>query len=198
MNARFQKILILFLCGALLLVIPASAGFLDFIFGTPAPTPAPSVSTGGGTTSQVTAANPDLGTILALLRTINDQVSLVAENTRPQGKGILSGNVVLFDSAGNAGNAIQSGSAVAAVPQGTCDIALYSSVRMRTTVEEMKDYASSNNKYSRNRQACIDSYLCRKTVSTDESFSFLYFEYTASDPAAPLSRVTLSYRCPGY
>ena len=190
MDARFQKILILSLCGALLFIAGCATTGPS---GGAVPTP-----TAGGPTSQVAAANPDLGTIVALLRTMNDQVSLVAENTRPQGKGILSGNIVLFDSSGNGANAIQSGSAVAAIPQGSCDIALYSGVRMRTIVEEMKDYASTNNKYSRNRQACIDTYLCRKTVSTDDSFSFLYFEFTASDTAAPLSRVTLSYRCPGY
>lgn len=196
MNGRFQKILIIILCATILLVPPASAGYLDFIFGTPAPTPAP-VSTGGGATAgQVAAANPDLGTIISLLQTINDRVSLVAENTRPQGKGILSGNIVLFDSMGNTGNAIQSGSAVVALPSGTCDIALYSPVKMRSIVEEMKDYTTD--KYSRNHQACIDSYLCRKTVSTDESFSFLYIEYTASRSAESLSRVTLSYRCPAY
>jgi hypothetical protein len=144
----------------------------------------------------VVAANPDIGSILAILRTMNDQVALIAENTRPQAQGVLSGNVILFDDAGNAANAIQSGSAVAAVPQGTCEIVIYSTVITRSTVEEMNNYGlTESSKYSRNRQACVDSYFCRKTVNTDGSYSFLYFEFTASRTSAPLNRVTLSYRC---
>jgi len=194
MKPRFAKIVILVLCGAFLLVLPASAGFLDFIFGTPAPTQAP-VSTGGGTTTgQVAAANPDLGTIIALLRTLSDQVSLVAENTRPPGRGIVTGNIVLFDNGGDTANTIAAGTSVIALPQGSCDVAVYgASMRMFITLEEMKDYTSKI--YSRNYQACADIYICRKTVALDDDYSYLYLTYKAYDSTKRLTQVTLSYRC---
>ena len=186
MKGELPKILISALCGALLILAGCT---------TPAPT------TGAAPTPVVTAAqapvtNPDLGSILTVLETMNGEVSQIAENTQPQAKGILAGNFVLFDDMGNAANAVQSGSAVAAVPLGTCDIVMYSPNLMRVTVEEMNSYGTTQaSKYSRNRQACVDTYFCRKSVSTDNSYAFLYFEFTASSSSAPLNRVTLSYRC---
>jgi hypothetical protein len=198
MNARFTKILIFILCGALLLVLPASAGYLDFIFGTPAPTPAPVVPSGGGTaTSQIAAASPDLGTIIALLRTINDRVSLVAENTHPQAKEKITGNIVLFDTMGNTANAIKSGTSIVALPQGSCDIAIYArSVPLYITVEEEKDLSVQiTQRYYRNQQTCIDVPMCRRTVSLDDDYSFLYIEYKPYESRDSLNQVTLSYRC---
>jgi hypothetical protein len=185
MNARFRNVLILFLCGALLLIAGCATTAPS---GGEGPTP-----TAGGPTSQV-AANPDLGTIIALLRTINDQVSLVAENTRPPGKGIVTGNIVLFDTAGNPANTITDGTSVVALPQGSCDIAVYGyGLKMFITVEEIKDYTST--KYSRDYQACADVYLCRKTIALDDDFSYLYLTYKPYDSTKPLTQVTLSYRC---
>lgn len=195
MNARFKKILIIILCGAFLLVIPASAGFLDFIFGTPAPTPTPTTVTGGGTTtSQVAATSPDLATIESLLRTINDEVSLIGENTRPQATGILTGNIVLFDPNEEQSNTVMSGTYVVSLPGGSCDIAVYGdSLQMFITVEELKNYVSD--KYSRNYQTCADVYLCRKTVALDTDYSYLFVTAKPYDSTKSLTRVTLSYRC---
>ena len=143
---------------------------------------------------QVAAASPDLGTIITLLRTINDQVSLVAENTRPPGKGIVTGNIALFDNGGDTANTITDGTSVIALPQGSCDIAVYGdSLQTFITVEEMKDYTST--KYSRNYQACAGVYLCRKTVALDDDFSYLYLTYKPYDSTKRLTGVTLSYRC---
>ncbi|HXW98642.1 MAG TPA: hypothetical protein VEI51_02840 [Methanomicrobiales archaeon] len=186
MKGEIPKILISALCAALLILAGCTA---------PAPTtgaaPTPAVTAG-----QAPVANPDIGSILSELQAVNTGVSQIAQNTQPQPKGILAGNVVLFDDAGNAANAIQSGSAVAAVPLGTCDIAIYSTAIMRATVEEMNSYVTSeSSKYSRNRQACVDTFFCRKSVSTDNGYAFLFFTFTASSSSAPLNRVTLSYRC---
>ncbi|MDD1662165.1 MAG: hypothetical protein LUQ60_00230 [Methanomicrobiales archaeon] len=185
MNGRFAKILILVLCGALLLIAGCTTTAPS---GGAAPTPA------GGTTTQVSTSNADLGTITALLRTINDQVSLVAENTRPQGKGILTGTIVLFDNQGDPTHNIGEGTSVIALPQGSCDIAVYaSSISTYTIIEEMKDYVSE--KYTRNKQVCLDTVLCRKTVTLDGDFSYLYIDYKPYSAAKTLSKVTLSYRC---
>jgi len=185
MNARFEKIVILVLCGALLLIAGCA---------TPAPSGGAVQTPAGGTTTQVSTSTPDLGTITALLRTINDQVSLVAENTRPPGKGIVTGNIILFDATGNTANPITDGTSIIALPQGSCDIAVYGyATRMFITVEEMKDYTSI--KYSRNYQACADVYLCRKTIALDDDFSYLYLTYKPYDSTKRLTQVTLSYRC---
>lgn len=188
MNAGFEKIVILVLCGVLLLIAGCT---------TPAPSGGAAPTPAGGTTTQVSTSNADLGTITALLRTINDQVSLVAENTRPPGKGIVTGNIVLFDTMGNTANAIKSGTSIVALPQGSCDIAIYAqSVRLFTTVEEEKDLSvSTDNRYYRNRQTCFDDPMCRETVSLDDDFSFLYIEYKSYNPSDSLNKVTLSYRC---
>ena len=185
MNARFPKILILILCGALLLIAGCTTTAPS---GGAVPTPA------GGTTTQVSTSTPDLGTITALLRTISDQVSLVAENTRPPGKGIVTGNMALFDNGGDTANTITDGTSVIALPQGSCDIAVYGdSMRMFITVEEMKDYTSV--KYSRTYQACADVYICRKTVTLDNDYSYLFLTYKPYDSTKRLTGVTLSYRC---
>ena len=185
MDARFQKILILFLCGAFLFIAGCASTAPS---GGAAPSPT------AGQTSQVAAANPDLGTIVALLRTINDQVSLVAENTRPAGKGILTGNIELFDNGGDIANTITDGTSVVALPQGSCDIAVYGDgMRTFITVEEMKDYTSV--KYSRDYQACADVYICRKTVNLDDDYSYLFLTYKPYDSTKRLTQITLSYRC---
>jgi hypothetical protein len=194
MDARFKKILILGFCGAFLLAVPASASFLDFIFGTPAPTPAPVVSSGGGAPTQVTAMSPDLAIIESLLRSISDQVSLIAENTRPQLKAPVTGNIVLFDTAGDLSHTVTNGTYVVALPEGSCDIAVYGdSLLMYITVEELKDYQSS--RYSRNYQTCVDVYLCRRTVTLDDDYSYLYITAKPYDYRNQLTRITLSYRC---
>lgn len=185
MNARFPKILILVLCGALLLIAGCTTTAPP---GGAVPTPA------GGAITQVSTSTPDLGTITALLRTINDQVSLVAENTRPPGKGIVTGNIALFDNGGDTANTITDGTSIIALPQGSCDIAVYGdSLQTFITVEEMKDYGST--KYSRNYQACAGVYLCRKTVALDDDFSYLFLTYKPYDSTKRLTGVTLSYRC---
>ncbi len=184
MNGRFAQILICVLCGALLLIAGCTA---------PAPT-------GGAATTptvratQAPVTGTDLGTVISLLRGISDQVALVAENTRPEGRGTVTGNIILFDTAGNTANTITDGSSILALPLGSCDIAVYGyGTRIFTTVEEMKDYTST--KYSRNSQACADSYLCRKTITLDDNYSYLYITYKPYDSTKRLTQVTLSYRC---
>jgi hypothetical protein len=189
MNGRFAKILILVFCGALLLIAGCTTTAPS---GGTAPTP-----TVGGSTSQVAAANPDLGTIISLLRTINDRVNLIAENTHPQATEKLTGNIVLFDTRGNTANAIKSGTSIVALPPGSCDIAIFAqSVPLYVTVEEEKDLtAQLANRYYRNRQSCFDDPMCRETVSLDDDYSFLYIEYKPYNPGDSLNQVTLSYRC---
>ncbi|MGE5832343.1 MAG: hypothetical protein ACM3X8_05430 [Methanomicrobiales archaeon] len=182
MNARFGKILISILCGALLLIAGCT---------TPAPT-------GGGTnpvsTTQVQAANPDLGSIIALLRSVDSQVAVIAANTKSGTTGLRTDHVVLFDAQGNAANAITFGSSVVSLPGGSCDIAIFANeVQMFTTIEEIKDYSSTI--YSRNKQTCLDVHLCRKTVNLDGDFSYLYVTYKPYRDSDRLSQVTLSYRC---
>ncbi|MGA2934498.1 MAG: hypothetical protein ABSD81_05025 [Methanomicrobiales archaeon] len=188
MNARFQKILILTLCGALLFIAGCATTAPS---GGAVPTPA------GGTTNQVSTTNPDMGTIVSLLRTINDQVTLVAENTHPQATGKITGNIVLFDTMGNTANAIKSGTSIVALPQGSCDIAIFAqSVPLYVTVEEEKDLSAQiSGRYYRNRQNCFDDPMCRETVSLDDDFSYLYIEYKPYNPGDSLNQVTLSYRC---
>jgi hypothetical protein len=189
MNARFTKILIFILCGAFLFIAGCATTAPS---GGAAPTP-----TAGGSAPQVAAANPDLGTIIALLRTINDQTSLIAENSRPQATKRLTGNIVLFDTLGNTANAIKTGTSIVALPPGSCDIAIYArSVPLYITVEEEKDLSLQvNERYYRNQQTCIDVPLCRRTVSLDNDFSFLYIEYKPYRSGDSLNQVTLSYRC---
>jgi hypothetical protein len=189
MNARFRNIGILFLCGALLFIAGCTTTAPT---GEAAPTP-----TVGGATSQVAAANPDLGTIISLLRTINDRTNLIAENTHPLAMERVTGNIVLFDSMGNKANAVKSGTSVVALPQGTCDIAIFAqSVPLYTTVEEEKDLSVNvASRNYRNRQDCFDDPMCRETVSLDNDYSFLYIEYKAYNSGDSLNQVTLAYRC---
>ncbi|HTY52489.1 MAG TPA: hypothetical protein VMB35_04795 [Methanomicrobiales archaeon] len=184
MNARLGKVLILFLCGTLL-----------FIAGCATTPPPPAVTpTPTGASQQVTPANTDMGTIIALLRSIDDQVNLVATNTKPQAGAAAFGNIVLFDYGGNTANTITNGSSVIALPQGTCDIAVYGdSVRMFITAEELKDYSSV--RYNRNYQACADVYVCRRTVTLNSDFAYLFLTYKPYIDTYRLTRVTLSYRC---
>ena len=189
MDARFAKILILVLCGAFLFIAGCTTTAPS---GETAATP-----TVGGATSQVAAANPDLGTIISLLRTTNDKVNLIAENTHPLGIQKVTGNIVLFDSMGNKANAVRSGTSVVALPQGTCDIAIFAqSVPLYTTVEEEKDLSLNiASRNYRNRQDCFDDPMCRETVSLDDDYSFLYIEYKAYNSGDTLNQVTLAYRC---
>jgi hypothetical protein len=185
MDARFAKILIFVLCGAFLLIAgcattPPSGGA--------GPTPA--------TATQVSTSGADLGTITALLRTMSDQVSLVAENTRPEARGYETGNIVLFDNMGNSGNTIPSGTALVALPQGKCEVAVFGrSVGLFVTIEEEKDMESGRERNYRNRQTCLNDPMCRVTVQLDDNYSFLYIEYKPYNSANSLSQVTLSYRC---
>jgi hypothetical protein len=188
MNGRIAQILIFILCGAFLLIAGCTAPAPP---GGAAPTPA------GGTTGQAPASTTDLGTITSLLRSISEQVALVAENTRPEGTGLLTGNLILFDTSGNTANTITNSTSLIALPRGSCDVAVHGSqVRMFTTIEEMKDYGTT--KYSRNSQACADVYVCRKTVTLDDEFSYLFVTYKPYDDRYRLTQVTLSYRCPIY
>jgi hypothetical protein len=187
MNARFGKVLIFVLCGALLLIAgcttapPAGGG---------GPTPA-------ATTSAPAASNPDIGTVISLMRTMNDQISVIADNTRPAAGTTAIGNIVLFDNAGNNANAITEGTSVVVLPQKTCDVAIYGDgVLMFTTVEEMKDYTVGQNaKNTRNSQSCFDVYLCRRMVTLDSDYPYLYVDYKPYRPTDSLDRVTLAYRC---
>ncbi|MDD1668461.1 MAG: hypothetical protein LUO97_01540 [Methanomicrobiales archaeon] len=187
MNARFAIVGIFVLCGALLFI----AGCTTAPSGGTAPTTV-QVTSGPSSTSAA-----DLGTIVALLRTLNDKVTLVEENTHPLAMGRVTGNLVLFDTLGNAANAIKTGKAVVALPPGSCDVAIYAgSVPLYITLEEEKDLSVQvTERYYRNRQACIDVPLCRRTVSLDENFAFLYIEYKPYRSQDSLDRVTLSYRC---
>jgi len=183
MNGRILKILISILCGAAVLIAGCS---------TSAPS-AGAAPTQTASPSQGLAAG-DLATIESLLQTANSQLSLIAENTHPPGKGIVTGNLVLFDTEGNLANTITNGTSVVALPQGSCDIALYgNSVTMYATVAEMKDYQSDV--LTRNTQYCIDIYLCWRTVTLDGDYSYVYLTYKPYDPRYQLDRVTLSYRC---
>jgi hypothetical protein len=185
MNGRILKILIFVLCGAFILIAGCTTTAPP---GGAAPTQ--TVAQAG----QVSAVSTDLATIISLLQTTNAELTLIAENTHPPGKGIVTGNLVLLDTEGNMADTITNGTSVVALPQGTCDIALYgNSVQMYVTVEEMKDYQSDV--YTRNRQSCIDVYLCRKTVTLDGDFSYVYLTYKPYTSQYRLDRITLSYRC---
>jgi hypothetical protein len=182
MNVRFGKILIFVLCGILLLIAGCT---------TPAPSggavPTPTAAT------QISTSSPDLGTIVSLLQAINERVSLVAENTRPEAKDLTTGNIVLFDSAGNTASGTTSGSAVVTLPRGRCVVGVYSGMTMTTTIEELSDIGRERE--YRNRQPCVDDMFCRKTVNPDDAYPFLYVEFRPSQSSGPLTRVTLSYRC---
>lgn len=181
MDARITKILIFFLCGLIVLIAGCTTPAPS---GGGAPTPA-----GGGVQTQVETAPADLGTIVSLLRTMNERVNLVAENTRPEAKDLVAGTIVLFDSA----DGTMSGSAVVTLPRGKCTIGVYSGKTMTTTVEELNEIGRERE--YRNRQPCVEDMFCRKTVTLDDSYPFLYVEFRPSQSSGSLTRVTLSYRC---
>lgn len=190
MNGRFAKILLCILSAAFLLLagctIPSSPGAT-------APTPAPRVTVA----SQVTTSTTDLVAVETLLRSIDERLSVVVENTRPEGKGTLIGNIVLFDNNGDAANAITTGTALMALPVGKCDIVLYSdaTIGLYVTIEEIKDIEIGKEHYYRNRQTCINEPMCRRTVQADDDFPFLYLDYRPYNSGKTLNRVTLSYHC---
>jgi hypothetical protein len=187
MNGRIAKILICVLCGAFLLIAGCTTAAPS---GEAATTP-----TARATQAPVTGS--DLGTVIGLLQTITGQLTVIEENTQPVLKGIVTGNIILFDDQGDPANAIAYGSSMIALPQGTCDVAVYASqVKEYITLEEMKDYSST--KYSRNSQACADVYLCRKTVTLDKDFSYLYVTYKPYVSTNRLAQVSLSYWCKSY
>jgi len=192
MNGRSGKILLCILCavcGAVLLAgctTTAPSGAVN-------PTPG-----AGGTSAGVSAA--DLGSITTLLTSIDQRLSTVVENTRPEGRGTETGNIVLFDNNGNTANTLTSDTSLVALPTGKCDIAIFSqtNVGLFVTVEEEKNMdkgGGPDQRYYRNRQNCINVPMCRKTVQLDDDFSYLYIEYKTYNPGNTLSRVTLSYRC---
>jgi hypothetical protein len=184
MNGRFAKFLIFILCGALILIAGCTTTAPS---GGAAPTPA--------ATTQVATTSPDLGTIVSLLRTISDKVSLVAENTQPITVSTMTGNIVLFDTSDSPSNSITYGSSVVALPGGTCDVVVFTDeVSMFATLEEMKGYTSRGIN-SRNKQTCLDVYACRSTVTLDSDFSYLFVTYKPYQSSNRLDRVTLSYRC---
>jgi len=161
---------------------------------TPAPTGG-AVPTPTERTPQVSTSATDLGGVTSLLQSMNDRLSLIAENTRPEGKGVLTGNMVLFDNQGDTSNTITNGTALIALPQGKCDIAIYAyGISTYTTLEEVNDQVAYD--FSRNRQACLDTLICRRTVTLDKEYSYLYIYYKPYNPTKTLSQVTLAYRCP--
>jgi hypothetical protein len=185
MNGRSGKILISILCGAMLLIAGCT-------------TPAPSGEAGPTPverTAQVSQVT-DLGAVTSLLQTMNDRLALIAENTRPEGRGTVTGNIVLFDTSENAGNPILSGTSIEALPPGKCDVAVYAQMKeLYVTLEEEKNMDVGREREYRNRQTCIDDPLCRRTVQLDDEYAFLYIEYKPYKTGDTLSQVTLSYRC---
>jgi len=191
MTGRFAKILLSILCGALILVAGCTS---------PAPTTggaAPTPTPGGAATGQAAAAATDLTGVTSLLQAMNDKLTVIAENTRPEGKGIETGNLVLFDDQGNPADAISLGTSLISLPAGTCDVAIYANgIDTFTTMTELKDYVG--NSYTRNQQTCIDAIVCRKTVILDNDFSYLYLTYKPYNSNIRLNQVTLAYRCQSY
>jgi hypothetical protein len=185
MDGRFAKILIFVLCGAFLLIAGCTAPAPS---GGAAPTPA--------ATGPVSTSAADLGTITTLLQAMSAQISLIAENTRPEARGYETGNIVLFDNMGNSDNTLPSGTALVALPQGKCEVAVFArSVGLFVTLEEEKDMEIGRERTYRNRQTCLNDPMCRVTVQLDDNYSFLYIEYKPYYSSNSLSQVTLSYRC---
>jgi len=188
MNGRFTLILICILSMAFLLIAGCT---------TPAtpeattPTPAPRV------TAAQALSTADIGSITTLLQSIDERLSTVVENTRPEGAGTTVGNIVLFDDNGAKANAATTGTALLTAPTGRCDIAIYSSatVGLYVTIEEEKDIEIGKEHYYRNRQTCINEPMCRRTVQLDDDFPYLYLDYRPYNAGNTLDRVTLAYRC---
>jgi hypothetical protein len=190
MNGRFGNILLLFLCGALLLIAgcttTAPSGG-----AAPAPTQITSGASAGAPTGLTSA---DLETVVSYLRSINDELSVIASNTR-SGGGYVTGNMVLFDNLGDNSNNINNGSALIALPQGSCDVAIYAEgFSTYTTIEEVNTQIAYD--FARNRQVCLDQVICRRTVNLDNVYSYLWVYYKPYNTEKTFSRVTLSYRCP--
>jgi hypothetical protein len=190
MNGRFAKILLCILSGALLLI----AGCMS-----PAPTggAGPAPTQGGPATGQAVTGT-DLGAVTSLLQSIDERLSTVVENTRPEGKGTVTDNLVLFDTSSNDNKPITTGASIVALPVGKCDVAIYAqSARLYVTLEEEKDLRTggADQRYYRNRQTCIDEIMCRRTIQLDDDFAFLYIEYKPYTSSGTLNQVTLSYRC---
>jgi hypothetical protein len=184
MNGRFAKILLFILCGAMLLV----AGCTTAPSGGTTPTPTERVPVASST-------GTDLGSVTTLLQSMDERLSLIAENTRPEGKGVVTGNMVLFDNQGDTANTITNGTVLIALPQGKCDVAIYAAgISTYTILEEVEEQVGYD--YSRNRQACLDTLICRRTVTLDKEYSYLFISYKPYSSAKTLSQVTLSYRCP--
>ena len=189
MNGRFPKILILVLCGVLL-----------FLAGCTTTSPTGGVTSTPSTGGTAGTSATDLGSITALLTSIDQRLSTVVENTRPEGRGTVTGNIVLFDNNGNAANSVTAGTSLVSLPTGKCDIAVYSqtNVGLYVTLEEEKNMDNGgrpDQRYYRNRQTCLNVPMCRETVQLDDDFSYLYIEYKAYNSGNTLSQVTLSYRC---
>jgi len=191
MNGRFPIILICILCGALLCLAGCT---MPGTTGGPAPTPTVQTST---VTSQQAISSTDLSGLTTLLKSIDERLSTVVENTRPEGAGTVVGNIVLFDDNGARANAATTGTALLTAPTGKCDIAIYSSatVGLYVTIEEERDIEIGKEHYYRNRQTCINEPMCRRTVQLDDDFPYLYLDYRPYNAGNTLDRVTLAYRC---
>ena len=189
MNGRFAIILICILSGAFLLLAGCTTT-------APPQAAAPTPTQGSSTTGQA-AASADLGGLTTLLKSIDERLSTVVENTRPEGAGIIVGNIVLFDDNGATANAATKGTALLTAPTGKCDIAIFSSatVGLYVTIEEEKDIEIGKEHYYRNRQTCINEPMCRRTVQLDDDFPYLYLDYRPYNAGNTLDRVTLAYRC---
>jgi hypothetical protein len=170
----------------------AAGGIFDFFFGTPQPTPTPTPTI--SVTGPAQAVTTDLSGVVTLLQSILASVTRI-EKVMPAVSGaIQTGNVMLYDNTGNIEANADQGSAVVALPPGECDVGVYAQNPLYVTMEEMKDYTGS--KYTRNEQVCIDSRLCRRTVTLDDSFPFLYISFRDTDETKHLvDRVYLAYRC---
>jgi len=185
MNGRSGKILISILCGAMLLIAGCTTPAPS---GEAAPTPLER--------TQAPASATDLGGVTALLQSIDDRLALIAENTRPEGRGIMTGNIDLFSTEENAGNPITGGTSVEALPTGRCDVVVYAQMKsLYVTLEEEKNMDVGKEREYRNRQSCIDDPMCRRTVQLDDEYAFLYIEFKPYRTGDTLNKVTLSYRC---
>ena len=197
MNARFGKILLIFLCGVLLFIAGCTSQTPS---GGAAPAPT-QITSGASAGAPSAVTSTDLETINSYLRSINDELSVIASNTRAGAGGYVTGNIVLFDDQGNTANAVTTGTSLVALPMGSCDIAVFSRtmVSLYVTLEEEKNMDNGggpDQRYYRNRQTCLNVPMCRRTVQLDRDFSYLYIEYKPYSSVNTLDKVTLSYRCP--
>jgi len=192
MTSEWKIGLLCVLCSVLLVQGAAAGGIFDFLFGSPAQ-PAPSTSTPAvsGPAQPVTT---DLSGVITLLQSILASVTRLEQKMPAAAGAIQTGNIMLYDNTGNVEANADQASAVVALPPGECDVGVYAQNHMYVTLEEMKDYTSD--KYTRNKQVCIDSYLCRKIVQLDAEFPFLYIYFRdTNDQKSLVDRVFLAYRC---